>query len=42
MLEQLQEIDSHFEDDVLKVWDYEVSLERKSSIGGEARAKRPL
>jgi argininosuccinate lyase len=36
-LEQLQEIDSRFEEDVLKVWDYEVSVERKSSIGGTCR-----
>jgi argininosuccinate lyase len=36
-LEQLQEIDSRFEDDVLKVWDYEVSVERKSSIGGTCK-----
>mmetsp|Transcript_28333 Transcript_28333/g.35033 ORF Transcript_28333/g.35033 Transcript_28333/m.35033 type:complete len:468 (+) Transcript_28333:161-1564(+) len=37
-LEQLQEIDSRFEADVMKVWDYEVSVERKSSIGGTCRA----
>lgn len=38
-LEQLQKIDSRFEEDVLKVWDYEVSVERKSSIGGTAKAR---
>ena len=27
-LEQLKDIDSLFEDDVLDVWDYEVSVER--------------
>ena len=37
-LEQLQNIDSRFEEDVMDVWDYEVSVERKSSIGGTARA----
>lgn len=37
-LEQLQKIDARFEDDVMKVWDYEVSVERKSSIGGTAKA----
>jgi len=36
-LEQLQNIDSRFEADVMDVWDYEVSVERKSSIGGTAR-----
>jgi len=39
-LEQLQAIDSRFEEDVLKVWDYEVSVERKSSIGGTG--KKPV
>jgi len=37
-LEQLQNIDSRFEADVMKVWDYEASVERKSSIGGTAKA----
>jgi argininosuccinate lyase len=37
-LEQLQEIDSRFEEDVMKVWDYEASVERKSSTGGTAKA----
>lgn len=37
-LEQLQEVDSRFEEDVMKVWDYEASVERKSSIGGTAKA----
>lgn len=37
-LEQLQKIDPRFEEDVMKVWDYEVSVERKSSIGGTAKS----
>lgn len=37
-LEQLQNIDSRFEEDVMKVWNYEESVERKSSIGGTAKA----
>jgi argininosuccinate lyase len=37
-LEQLQAIDSRFEADVSKVWDYEVSVERKSSLGGTCKA----
>jgi argininosuccinate lyase len=37
-LEQLQAIDPRFEADVSKVWDYEVSVERKSSLGGTAKA----
>lgn len=37
-LEQLQKIDSRFEADVMNVWDYTVSVERKSSIGGTAKA----
>ena len=38
-LEQLKKIDSRFEADVLKVWDYEVSVERKCSIGGTSKAR---
>ena len=38
-LEQLQKIDSRFEADLLKVWDYEVGVERKSSIGGTFKAR---
>jgi argininosuccinate lyase len=38
-LEQLQNIDARFEADVLNVWNYEVSVERKSSIGGTAKAR---
>merc|ERR1712194_21389 len=38
-LEQLKNIDSRFEADVLKVWDYEVSVERKCSIGGTSKAR---
>jgi len=37
-LEELQKIDSRFGEDVLKVWNYEVSVERKSSIGGTSRS----
>ena len=37
-LEELQAIDSRFDADVSKVWDYEVSVERKNSIGGTAKA----
>mmetsp|Transcript_27565 Transcript_27565/g.57677 ORF Transcript_27565/g.57677 Transcript_27565/m.57677 type:complete len:469 (-) Transcript_27565:4832-6238(-) len=37
-LKQLQEIDARFEEDVLAVWDYEVSVERKSSTGGTSKA----
>lgn len=37
-LGQLKEIDSRFEEDVMKVWDYEVSVERKCSTGGTARS----
>ncbi len=37
-LEELQAIDSRFEADVTKVWDYEVSVERKSSLGGTAKS----
>lgn len=36
-LEQLQSIDSRFEADVAKVWDYEVSVERKCSLGGTGK-----
>lgn len=38
-LEQLQKIDARFEEDVMKVWDYEQSVERKSSIGGTSKAR---
>ncbi|KAL7499069.1 hypothetical protein ACHAWT_008029 [Skeletonema menzelii] len=38
-LQQLQEIDPRFEEDVMKVWNYEESVERKSSIGGTAKAR---
>lgn len=37
--EQLQHIDSRFEEDVMQVWDYETSVERKCSTGGTARAR---
>lgn len=36
--EQLHEIDTRLEDDVMKVWDYEQSVERKSSLGGTAKS----
>lgn len=37
-LEQLQAIDPRFEADVMEVWDYEMSVERKNSIGGTAKS----
>jgi len=37
-IEELKAIDSRFDADVAKVWDYEVSVERKNSIGGTAKA----
>lgn len=37
-LEQLQNIDARFGEDVMEVWNYETSVERKRSIGGTARA----
>ena len=37
-LEQLRNIDARFGEDVMKVWDYEMSVERKSSMGGTARS----
>lgn len=36
-LEQLKGIDPRFDDDVMNVWDYEVSVERKSSTGGTCK-----
>lgn len=36
-LEELKAIDSRFDADVTKVWDYEVSVERKSSLGGTSK-----
>jgi argininosuccinate lyase len=36
-LEQLKAIDSRFEEDVMKIWDFEVSVERRNSIGGTSR-----
>ena len=37
-LEQLQAIDPRFEADVSEVWNYEVSVERKCSLGGTGKA----
>jgi argininosuccinate lyase len=37
-LDQMQAIDARFEPDVMQVWDYEVSVERKNSIGGTAKS----
>jgi argininosuccinate lyase len=37
-LEQLQAIDARFEEDVMKVWDYTMSVERKCSIGGTSKS----
>ena len=36
-LEQLQAIDKRFEPDVMKIWDYESSVERKNVVGGTAK-----
>lgn len=36
-LDQLQNIDKRFEADVMEVWNYEVSVERKCSIGGTSK-----
>jgi len=36
-LEQLQSIDERFENDVMKVWNYNESVERKSSLGGTSK-----
>ena len=37
--EQLQQIDARFEEDVMQVWNYETSVERKCSTGGTAKAR---
>mmetsp|Transcript_34485 Transcript_34485/g.67846 ORF Transcript_34485/g.67846 Transcript_34485/m.67846 type:complete len:485 (-) Transcript_34485:169-1623(-) len=37
-LEDLKNIDSRFGDDVMSVWNYEQSVERKDSTGGTAKA----
>lgn len=37
--EQLQNIDTRFTEDVMKVWDYDMSVERKCSIGGTSKAR---
>jgi argininosuccinate lyase len=37
-VEQLQSIDKRFENDVVAVWDYETSVERKQSLGGTAKS----
>ena len=37
--EQLRNIDSRFTEDVMKVWDYEMSVERKCSVGGTSKAR---
>lgn len=37
-LEQLKAIDARFEADVLQVWDYTASVERKSSLGGTSKS----
>jgi argininosuccinate lyase len=37
-MEQLKNIDARFDEDVMKVWDYETSVERKQSIGGTAKS----
>ena len=37
-LEQLQQIDARFEADIAHVWNYQASVERKTSKGGTAKA----
>ena len=37
-LEQLQSVDKRFQADVMEVWDYEQSVERKCSTGGTSMA----
>jgi len=37
-LDQLKAIDPRFDEDVMKTWDFEVSVERRNSIGGTSRA----
>ena len=37
-LEELQAIDARFGEDVMEVWNYENSVERKRSIGGTAKS----
>lgn len=37
-LEQLQKVDPRLEADVMDVWDYNASVERKTSIGGTSKA----
>lgn len=37
-LEQLQAIDKRFEADVMEVWNYEASVERKNALGGTSRS----
>jgi argininosuccinate lyase len=36
-LEQLQHIDPRFEEDVMEIWDYELSVERHDAVGGTGR-----
>lgn len=37
-LEQLQQIDSRFTQDVMEVWNFEASVDRRNAIGGTARS----
>lgn len=37
-LKDLQAVDSRFDSDVNEVWNYEISIERKASLGGTAKA----
>jgi len=37
-LENLQSIDGRFEADVMAIWDYEASVERKNVVGGTAKS----
>lgn len=36
---QLREIDTRFEEDVIAVFDYEASVERRDAVGGPARKR---
>jgi argininosuccinate lyase len=37
--EQLRSIDPRFEEDVLDVFDFEASVERRNAVGGPAKAR---
>ena len=37
-LDQFKEIDNRFTDDVMNVWNFEASVDRRNAIGGTARS----